>query len=120
MTEQRKCMECGEPIIGRADKKFCDDNCRNNYYNKHNSDVTAQVRNVNNILRKNRRIMETLLPAEGTFKISKAKLLHHGFNFTYHTHTYTSKKGNNYVLCYDYGYMPLDNDYFMIVRWEKE
>lgn len=120
MKEERFCLDCGEPIQGRSDKKFCDDQCRNNYNNRQNSDAHGQVRHINNILRKNRRILETLLPPEGKTKISKSRLHNHGFNFTYHTHYYTSKKGLTYFLCYDYGYLPLDNDYYMIVKWGKE
>ena len=30
------CLECGEKIIGRSDKKFCNDACRNSYNNKQN------------------------------------------------------------------------------------
>ena len=29
--EERKCLYCGEPLIGRVDKKFCCDSCRNSY-----------------------------------------------------------------------------------------
>ena len=28
------CPECGEKIIGRVDKKFCSDYCRNAFNNK--------------------------------------------------------------------------------------
>ncbi len=120
MTTEKFCLDCGEPIQGRSDKKFCDDQCRNNYNNRQNSDAVAEVRNINNALRKNRRILESLMPKEGKGNVSKSKLLLQGFNFTYHTHTYTSKKGLTYFICYDYGYLPLDNDYYMIVKWGNE
>jgi hypothetical protein len=120
MKEEKRCLECNEVMHGRSDKKFCDDQCRNNFNNRQNSDSVAQVRNINNALRKNRRILEALLPPEGRGNVSKTKMLNQGFNFTYHTHVYTSKKGLKYTLCYDYGYLPLDNDYFMIVKWGDE
>jgi predicted nucleic acid-binding Zn ribbon protein len=78
--EKKICPECGESIKGRADKKFCSDMCRNAYNNKLNSDNTNLIRNVNNILRKNRRIMEELLPEE-TAKVSHQKLIEKGFHF---------------------------------------
>lgn len=121
MKEERFCLDCGELLKGRSDKKFCDDLCRNNYNNQLNSDATATLRNINNALRKNRRILTSLMPKEGTGNVSKNKLNTLGFNFMYHTHTYTNKKGLTYFLCYDHGYLPLANDYFMIVKWgEKE
>lgn len=119
-VEEKICLECGEKIKGRADKKFCDDQCRSAYNNKANSDSTAEMRNVNNILRKNRRVMFELSNEEGKTRISKTKLHEQGFNFKYHTHTYTTKAGTVYKLCYDYGYLPIENDYYMVVKWGKE
>ena len=36
--EHRECLECGEPLKGRVDKKFCSDYCRNSHNNKVNKD----------------------------------------------------------------------------------
>jgi hypothetical protein len=80
--ETKKCLECEEIIKGRIDKKFCSDLCRNSYNNKLNSDNNNYVRNVNNILRKNRRILETILKAEEKATIQKQKLTDKGFNFS--------------------------------------
>ncbi len=118
MTTEKVCMECGEALKGRADKKFCDDQCRSNFNNKANSDTTADMRNINNILRKNRRILDSIISSEGKTKISKTKLHDKGFNFKYHTHTHTTQKGTVYKLCYDYGYIPIENDYLFVVKWE--
>ena len=35
---KKQCPECGGNIIGREDKKFCSDYCRNAYNNKVNKD----------------------------------------------------------------------------------
>jgi len=114
----KNCLECGEEIRGRSDKKFCSDLCRNAFNNKLNSDSTNYVRNINNTLRKNRRILEGLIPEE-TAKATKGKLLQKGFNFQYYTNTYTTKKEKTYYFCYEYGYLPIDNDlYFLVKRKE--
>ena len=117
MKEQKLCLECGESIKGRADKKFCDDQCRSLYNNKANSDTTAEMRNINNALRKNRRILESIVHEDGKAKISKAKILDKGFNFKYHTQTHTTKKGDTYKLCYDYGYLAIENDFMLVLKW---
>lgn len=109
------CLDCGEPIIGRSDKKFCNDQCRNNYNNQLNSDSTALVRNINNHLRKNRRILAELNP-NGKISVHKDKLANLGFNFNYFTHIYTTQKGAMYRFVYEYGYLPLDNDFYMLVQ----
>ena len=122
-TETKACLYCDKTLKGRIDKKFCDDNCRNNYNNqqKAKGSHSSYVRNVNNALLKNRKILETILPEkEETAKANKEKLLHLGFQIKYLTHTYTTKTGKRYFFCYDYGYLPLDNDWFMIVRKKEE
>ncbi len=114
-TQKTKgCLDCGKEIIGRADKKFCDDQCRNAYNNRLNSDSTNYVRNVNNILRKNRRILMKLNP-RGKNKIKREKLLLNGFDFNYFTNVYKTKAGSVYYFCYEQGYLPLEDDFFALV-----
>ena len=120
-TEPRLCLSCNKPVKGRTDKKFCDDYCRNNYNNLLKADNSNLVRNINNALGKNRRIMDSLLVSgEEMAKTTKDKLLQKGFQFKYITHIYTNKKGNTYFFCYDLGYLPLDNDWYLIVKRKEE
>lgn len=113
----KKCIECHKPLKGRIDKKFCNDLCRNSYNNKLNSDSNTYVRNINNLLRRNRRILEELLPAsEDMAKHTRQKMLERGFSFKYFTHNYTNKKGNVYYFCYEYGYLLLESDWILVVK----
>jgi len=57
MENERRCLDCQEPLKGRADKKFCNDLCRNNYNNRLKSESNNLVRRINGILRKNRNIL---------------------------------------------------------------
>jgi predicted nucleic acid-binding Zn ribbon protein len=117
----RPCLTCGKPVKGRADKKFCDDYCRNAYNNQLKADSSKLVTNINNALKKNRRILENLLPpSEEMTKTTKEKLLARGFNFKYLTHTYTNKKGNVYFFCYEYGYLPLEHDWYLLVKRKED
>ncbi len=109
-------MECGEPIRGRADKKFCSDYCRNAYHNQRNRDSKSLIRNINNRLRKNYRILDGFALREGKTRTTKHTLLNKGFDFDYFTNLYTTKKGSTYYFVYDLGYLPLENDYYMIVK----
>ena len=109
------CLECGDPLLGRSDKKFCGDQCRNAFNNRLNSDSNNLIRNINNQLRKNRRIMEELNP-NGKTKVNKEKLLSLGFSFKYYTHVYTTQKGTTYYFSYDHGYLKLDDElYFLVI-----
>lgn len=116
--EKKTCLECGEKITGRVDKKFCDDQCRNIYNNRNKSDSTNLMRRINNVLRKNRRILMELSPT-GKAKIKYSQLLEFGFNFSYHTHQYETKKGTTYFFCYDYGYLKIEDDFVVIVKDNK-
>jgi hypothetical protein len=119
--ENRNCLFCNKPVKGRSDKKFCDDYCRAAYNNELKSAANNYIRNVNNALGKNRRILESLLPAdEATAKASRDKLIEKGFQFKYHTHQYSAKNGNTYFYCYEYGYLPLENNWFLIVKRNEE
>ncbi len=118
MSAKRKCPDCGEVITGRADKIFCSDGCRNNYNNRLNSDQVNLVRNINNALRKNRRILMELSPKEKN-TVHKDKLKEKGFDFNYHTSIYTTQKGTQYFFCYDYGYLPLEKDFYLLVKNNK-
>ena len=114
---EKKCLECDDKIIGRVDKKFCSDGCRNSYNNRVNKDSKNIIRNTNNRLRKNYRILESLNPNQKT-KTSRAKLIEAGLDFNYFTSIYKTKKGTVYYFVYDQGYLPLDNDYFALVKRE--
>ena len=111
----KRCPECGDKIIGRADKKFCCDACRNTHNNALNKDSKNLVRNINNRLRKNYRILESLNP-DGKTKTTKEKLLRLGFNFEFYTNIYTTKTGSVYFYLYDQGYLALENDFYLIVK----
>ena len=115
---EKLCPECGDKIIGRMDKKFCSDYCRNSYNNKINKDSKNLIRNINNRLRKNYRILDSFTLTEGKTKTTKNKLIDKGFDFDYFTSLYTTKKGTVYYFVYDLGYLPLDNDYYMLVKRE--
>lgn len=108
------CLECGTRLYGRVDKKFCNDQCRNNYNNKQNRDETSFMKTVNRSLRKNRRILKELNP-KGKAKIKRKQLESRGFDFKYFTNVYKTKEGKVYYFCYEYGYLPLDNSYFALV-----
>lgn len=112
---EKQCMECGVRIRGRIDKKFCSDSCRNTHNNKFNKDSKNLVRNINNALRKNYRILKTLNPTDKT-KTTRVKLLAKGFDFTLFTSIYTTKAGTVYYFVYDQGYLPLENEFYALVK----
>ncbi|MEN8125193.1 MAG: DUF2116 family Zn-ribbon domain-containing protein [Bacteroidota bacterium] len=113
--ETKKCLECGEPIKGRSDKKFCSDYCRNAYNNKVNKDSKNLIRNTNNRLRKNYKILSDL-NTSGKTKTTRNKLNDKNFDFNLFTSIYTTKAGNVYYYIYDQGYLKLENDYYLLIK----
>jgi len=111
----RNCQECNLKLSGRKDQKFCSDYCRNTYNNRLNEDATNYVRRINNILRKNRRILSQLNP-KGKITVDGITLAEEGFNFHYYTNMYSTKTGSTYIFCYEQGYLKLDEDRYMLVH----
>ena len=76
------------------------------------------MRNINNKLRKNYRILSDLNP-EGKGKTTRTKLQSKGFDFEFFTSILTTKTGNTYYFLYDQGYRILEDDYYMLVKKEN-
>ena len=107
--EKRKCLYCGEPLIGRLDKKFCCDSCRNSYnYEKTHKQVNV-IRKINGILARNHNILTELNPSGKGFA-TRQQLNEKGFDFKYYTSTYITKAGAVYHFVYNQGYVPKEND----------
>ena len=115
----RFCLECATLLKGRADKKFCDDQCRSNYNHRLKANDYSFVNLVNQILKKNRKILKTKNPSS-KIKVKRDALLSKGFDFNFHTSTYTTKKGNVYFFCYEYGFIALENEELLLVKREEK
>lgn len=96
------CKNCGKPLIGRSDKKFCDSYCRNSYNNKHKRDDEKYIQQTNKQIRRNRRILKTLCP-QGKAVVRKELLDKLGYNYGVFSGIYKTNN-STYYLCYDYGF----------------
>jgi len=117
IKEKRFCPECGKEIVGRKDKQFCSDSCRNNHNNSVNKDSTNLMRNINNALRRNYKILSELNPKD-TAKVQKRVLVKKKFDFEVYTSVLNAKTGNTYYFVYDNGYQFLDNDMLLLIKKE--
>jgi len=107
---ERVCLDCGGKILGRSDKKFCSDQCRNNYNNRINRDINNYVRNVHAQLRRNRKILADLYD-EDIRRIHRDALFALGYNFTFFTHLVETKDGQKWSYCFEYGFRDTDDEY---------
>ncbi|WP_207429937.1 hypothetical protein [Sabulibacter ruber] len=115
-TKGKLCGHCGEPLAGRADKKFCSDQCRARSGNQRKLQDRGEkaMRDINLVLRRNRQILQRFSP-EGKTTLRREALSLAGFDFRYLTHLYRTQKGNTYHFCYDYGYLLLPEEKVLIV-----
>lgn len=118
---QRTCKNCGNALSGRRGKKFCSDQCRTEAHNKEKtrSFHSPIVRNITNTIVRNRRILAKVLGDQATVKVTKIELVEMGFNFKYFTNTFSAPGDRTYFYCFDYGYMPLKDDLYLIVKLNK-
>lgn len=118
-TETRNaCCECGSRLVGRSDKKFCCDQCRSAYFNKQNSDHNHYIRRINQLLRKNRRILQELSQL-GIVNVSAAYLHQRGFSFDYFTHELKKPAENEHRYCYEYGYYKTGTEQICLVKFPE-
>jgi predicted nucleic acid-binding Zn ribbon protein len=115
MAAQKKfCLVCEAEMRGRRDKQFCSDYCRAVHNNNLHADKIALIRKINNIIRRNRRILISLNP-RGTTIIHKLQLIEAGFAFQYHTNTQTTLSGKTFIFCYDQGYTALSGGKYLLI-----
>ena len=121
ISKEKLCPTCQKKIIGRADKKFCDDYCRNTFNNLLRSKTNNYIRRVNHVLLKNRRILESIFFENNlSLEIHENRLYSMGFRFHYHTHSCLSPEGRQYLFCYEFGYMNMTNGWYRLVREEED
>ncbi len=117
MDKVSLCPECGEKLVGRSDKRFCSDQCRNTANNKHRKKHEQNILSINKILRKNRNILHNLNPI-GLTTVRREVLELQGFNFAFHTHQFRTSQGTIYYFCYEYGYLLLPDEKISLITWQ--
>ena len=113
--EQRHCLECGEPLYGRTDKKFCDRSCKNRWHghirlgqrNSYNRTIAGLTRNY--------ALLERL------YKLKKLScpmgdLLDMGFTPELTTHTVQKKGKHLEYRCFDFVYNLSEGKMFNLRR----
>lgn len=117
-TISKTCLTCGESLQGRADKKFCSDQCRSSFHNQTGPANRDYIRRVNYILKKNRRIL-TQLREQGLRQIPVETLRGKGYDFNYFTSLHSSAHGVNFF-CYELGFIQdiAENRIILVTRDE--
>jgi len=112
-TTINTCKDCGEKLIGRSDKKYCNDYCRNNFNNKQNAFRFEHIKYVNRILKSNWRILQSLYK-EGNLKSSEDILLSMGFKFECITGIEVYNGKVELIKCYNYSLVKKEGNQYAL------
>ncbi len=118
---EKFCACCGDTLLGRVDKKFCDDHCRSSFNNSQQVGLNQKLKEINHFLKKNRMILCKILEEQkvGSTQILNRKLQEMGFQFKYHTHIELTANGETCVCCYEFGIIPNGNEIKVIKFGEQ-
>lgn len=116
MVENKNCLFCGTILSGRSDKKYCDDNCRNNYHYRLKKDSNIIIKSINASLIKNREILKSFITGIKTV-VLKEKFVELNFDFDVMTNIYKTSKGLEYKVVYDYAYRIVNEYEVLIIKY---
>ena len=114
----RKCLQCYEQLRGRADQKFCNDQCRSAYNNSQYVESNTVIKSINKILKKNYSILTTL-SSSGKTTAKKSDLIKKGYCFEYFTFTNTTRSSRVNYFCYDHGYREQEPNKLVLVHFDQ-
>lgn len=112
---RKKCLECKTEIIGRSDKIFCSDYCRASNHNRKNHRKIKLVREINQILSINRKILSDFHKRKIEL-VSKDDLIAAGYRFKFQTGWYENEKGLKISKCYDFAFEKISPDSYKIYK----
>ena len=98
---EKKCIHCGKKIIGRSDKKFCNESCKNDYHNFCNSRKPAFIKLQNAAAKRNRSLLHQFENA-GIGEMSTGELEQSGFSFEGITGIQFTAGENLLLFCFEY------------------
>ena len=111
------CVACGTPLVGRNDKRFCDDACRSSYHNMIGREQNGFILHINKILKRNRKILIDLYNLNLSI-VPLQKLQENGFLFGFCTSIEERRKREYIRYCYEYGYTVKSRKHVKIVKQE--
>lgn len=115
-TTQPTCENCSKELFGRIDKRFCNDNCRNEFNRKKKQQeiqkANESMPEILKIIKKNYEILLSYgaIDENTEFVVSKDNLLQKGFNFRFFT-SYDSI--NEYHFCFERGWCDLEGTIYI-------
>lgn len=108
MENINECAQCGQKLLGRTDKRFCGDYCRNSY-NRHQRQqnripLPPQAAAVIEIIKHNYQLIgrKESLGDDETISCDLGSLTSRGFIRDFYTSLHTDKTGNQWYCVFDW------------------
>jgi len=98
----KNCTECGRSILGRIDKKYCNDQCRADFHNRSNSVNQKRLRNVNRTIWTNRMVLAEICGTKRRIIATMEDLMDRGFRPGWCTRVQENDHHVRVQHCYDY------------------
>lgn len=114
-TETMHCLECGSPMNGRKDKKFCSDACRSRFHNRIHNGSRSIIRRTLSAMDRNHGILDRML-ALGCQSADMDNLISAGFRPEYITGLRKSRAGHMECRCFDIKYCITERKIFNISK----
>lgn len=102
-NEERRCLNCGEPLKGRSDKLFCCGRCKNEWHNHLTGSEKRRRDRVFSTLWRNYKILEMALES-GEAIVQLDFLVNSGFRPEYVTGFQRLRSGREEFRCFDISY----------------
>lgn len=109
---EHPCGWCSKEIPDwRSNKKFCDEDHKNKFFNRLRKEEGLEMGRVNKLLKKNYEILKKVIKDEVRIKVKRDVLERKGFNFHFLTHIV-----GEYHNVYNFAWRTIEHGYVIITR----
>ena len=109
---EKTCLTCNSKFTGRADKKYCNEACKNDYHNQKSSGKSVNGKQQFLLAKRNHGILSRI-EAAGIDQIGIKELEVCGFNFEGITGMKNPASGTPRLYCFDFS-LQLYGNYYRI------
>ncbi|MDA8595598.1 MAG: hypothetical protein ACPGR7_06355 [Flavobacteriaceae bacterium] len=117
---KRGCAECGHKLVGRTDKKFCNDYCRNAFNNKRYRKEHHVKRQIQGVLNLNYGILKGICEQEAVTESSVQDLRSKGYQMQFFTNLSLTGEGEVLRQCFDMGLLTKENGQLYVINMKKK
>ncbi len=106
------------PLSGRADKKFCNYQCKNRYHAGLRLTNLPIRQRIDRFLHRNHTILVELekKTLAKRWSVTKSSLYKKGFRFTYYTSSYLNSRGKTYFYVYNFRWMEFGDGKVLVIK----